>query len=220
MAIALRATSSELRGATTPVSIAASLGSPVTGDYRVLAFGTNGATVSTPAGWTLLTSVASRLYIFGQYSNTADAASSFTLGSAVSNQYQIAAFSGVNATTPTDVTGVASAGSNSIPSLTTVTAGAMLIGVAYGLASTTAASITSVGTTGIFTSLASTAVTQTVVRGGYELIAAAGATGSRIANFSGTFSQQNAAAVALRPPAVVTVGKTFRDRARFRASTW
>lgn len=223
MAIALRAVSAQARAATTPLSIAASLGTPVTGDYRVLAIGTNSATVSTPAGWTLLASVASRLYIFGQFSNTADAASSFTLGSAVSNQYQTAAFSGVDATTPIDVTGVGSAGSNTLASLTTVTAGAMYIGFAYGLASATAGSVSALTTaTGTFTSLASTGATQTVVRGGYELIAAAGATGTRGTTYSGTFTQQNTAVVALRPViTAVTLAKTQpRDKARFRASIW
>lgn len=135
MAVLFRQALTTTKNATGTTYTPARPSGAVAGDFLWATFSTDGATVTnTPSGWTQRVAITAqsglKSYAYSKFYVAGDANPGFTLSSAVRVGGCMAAFSGVDPTTPIDVTPVTANGSSGAvdpPSLTGVSADALVI---------------------------------------------------------------------------------------------
>ena len=183
--IAFRAASSAANAATDFIDVPRPAG-VVAGDALVAAIGARGnPTITAPAGWSLvrldISGSTVRQAIFVHVAGGSEPASyTFGLSSAQSAAGGIVAYSGVDATAPIDAHGgQANLSSNTMtaPSITTTGSGRMLLAF-YATANATAQTAPS-GMTERYDDAVTSSRYKVTAAGDDQLLAAAGATGSR-----------------------------------------
>lgn len=176
------------------------------GDYVIISLLTNGGSATVPpAGWTTLDTETAQSnpkhYVIGKFWATGDPTTINIIGTSVTKTSIAASFSGVDPTTPIDVTsagGTNSTGSNAITaaSMTTTVANAMLVFFA-GINSSSQTFSGTADTSNLEIE------TSGVKRQGLylETLGAAGATGTRTASASSSSLAWTAVMLALKPAA-------------------